>query len=67
MKISIKSVKIKTIFMKIMTLSMKIRTYHKKISSVSENQNFSRKCELWGFLVIVLDNSVQSLYLLLHC
>ena len=30
---------------------MKIKIFHMKISSVRENENFSRKCELWGFLV----------------
>ena len=31
---------------------MKIKIYHVQISSVRENDNFSRKCEFWGFLVI---------------
>ena len=38
--------------MKIMTFSMKIKTFHMKICSFRENENFSRKCELKGFLVI---------------
>ena len=45
MKINIKSVKIKN-------FSMKIKIFHMKISSFRENQIFSRKCELKGFLVI---------------
>ena len=28
-------------------------TFSMKISGVLENENFSRKCEIWGFLVIV--------------
>ena len=32
---------------------MKIKTFHVKISSVRENENFFRKCELLGFLVVV--------------
>ena len=32
---------------------MKIKTFHMKINSVRENQNFSRKCELWGILIVI--------------
>ena len=32
---------------------MKIETFHVKISSVRENENFSRKYELWVFLVYI--------------
>ena len=31
---------------------MKISTVHVKISSFREKENFSRKCELWGSLVL---------------
>ena len=53
-KISIISVKIKSFALKIMTFPMKIKTFHMKISSVLENENFSQKCELLGFLVTAI-------------
>ena len=33
--------------------SMKIKSYHVKISRVRENENFSRKCEFWGFPSVI--------------
>ena len=60
MKISIQSAKIKIFSIKIKTFSMKIRTFYMKIISVRENQKFSRKCELKGFLVKSFQSQVKD-------
>ena len=46
--------KIKSFKVKIKSFPMKIKTLHVKIRHVRENENFfSRKCELYVFIVLV--------------
>ena len=44
---------------KIMTFSMQIKTFHMKINIVCDYENFSRKCDVWGIVVLNVYNWVN--------